>query len=215
MLVVDPLAPAVPMLIDLVLPLTVAPVAKLYVLGPPVDAVNMFTTCEAVAVLPMPRDVALLANVAVVAALNALTVNKLVLNNVSVPVLVLDRVGLTPLTFIAVALPSVSVTLLILAVPVAAPIDNVVAAPAKLTVVAVVFNKLKLALSVSILVVTVGLVLNRTLLVPVSSVIADAKLADVGVARNVATPVPKLLISAITPALNTGRPAEPFGAANT
>ena len=161
----------------------------------------------------MLKVVAPLANVVVVAALNALTVSKLVLNRVSVPVLVLARVGLAPLTFTVAALVRVTVALLTLAVPVAAPSDSVVAAPAKFTVVAVVFNKLKLALSVVILVVTCGLVLNNTLPVPVSSVIADNKLLEVGVARNVATPDPKLLISASTAARNDAVPLEPFGAA--
>ena len=48
----------------------------------------------------------------VVAAPNAFTVNRLVLNNVRVPVLVLARVGLVPLMFHAVALASVTVALL-------------------------------------------------------------------------------------------------------
>jgi hypothetical protein len=48
----------------------------------------------------------------VVAAPNALTVVKAVLNNVSVPVLELARVGLVPLMFHAVALASVTVALL-------------------------------------------------------------------------------------------------------
>ena len=40
-------------------------------------------------------------------------------------------------------------------------------------------------------VTNVGLVANTKLPVPVSSVTADIKLAELGVARNVATPVPK------------------------
>ena len=130
--VVEPLTPVVPIAIVLVLPLAVAPVAKLYVLAP-VLAVNMFTVCAAVAVLPMPNVVALLTSVAVVAALNAATVNKLVLNKVNVPLLELASVGLVPFMFTVVALPNVTVVLLILAVPVAAPIDTVVALPAMVT----------------------------------------------------------------------------------
>jgi len=100
----------------------------------------MFTVCAAVAVLPIPNVVALLANVAVVAALNAFTVNRLVLNNVNVPVLELARVGLAPLTFIVVALPSVTVALRKFNVPLVAPIVTVVAAPNKLPVNAFVLN---------------------------------------------------------------------------
>jgi hypothetical protein len=46
-------------------------------------------------------------------------------------------------------------------------------------------------LSVNTLVVNVGLVEKTTLLLPLSSVSADARLALVGVAKNVATPVPR------------------------
>jgi hypothetical protein len=57
MLVVEPATPLVPMLIVLVVALAVAPVAKLYV-DAPVDAVNMFTDCAAVAVFPTVSVVA-------------------------------------------------------------------------------------------------------------------------------------------------------------
>jgi len=76
MLVVEPLTPPVPMLIALVVALSVAPVAMLYVLAP-VLAVNMLTVCAAVAVLPIDKFVA---------APNALTVVDSVLNTFCVAV---------------------------------------------------------------------------------------------------------------------------------
>lgn len=76
----------------------------------------------------------------VVAAPNALTVNKLVLNSVNVPVLELATVGLTPLMFKVVALPNVTVALLIVVVPVAAPIATAVAAPNAFTLKIFVFS---------------------------------------------------------------------------
>ena len=80
-------------------------------------------------------------------------------------------------------------------VPLVAPIVSAVAAPAKLIVVAVVFSRLNDVLAVVIDVVNDGLVPNTSEPDPVSSVIADAKFADDGVAKNVATPVPKPEIS--------------------
>jgi hypothetical protein len=68
---------------------------------------------------------------------------------------------------------------------------TVVASPAKLTVVAVVLTRAKVVLPVVIEVVIAGLVPKTRDPVPVSSVIAEIKLDDDGVARNVATPVPR------------------------
>jgi hypothetical protein len=68
-----------------------------------------------------------------------------------------------------------------LIVPVAAPIDNAVAALAKLTVVAVVLIRSKELLPVVNDVVIAGLVPNTNAPEPVSSVIKVAKLALVGV----------------------------------
>jgi hypothetical protein len=66
MLVVEPLTPAVPMLIALVVALAVAPVAKLYVLAPVLD-VNQLIVCALVVALPMLMFVALANLVTVVA----------------------------------------------------------------------------------------------------------------------------------------------------
>jgi hypothetical protein len=77
--------------------------------------------------------------------------------------------------------------------PDALPIFNVVAAPAKLTVVAVALIKLKDALDVVIDVLIFGLVLNTRVPVPLSSVTALIKLVELGVARNVATLAPRPL----------------------
>jgi hypothetical protein len=60
-----------------------------------------------------------------------------------------------------------------------------------LTVVAVVSNTANVVLLVVTLVVKAGLVENTTVLVPVSLVRAAAKFALDGVAKNVATPVPR------------------------
>jgi hypothetical protein len=100
---------------------------------------------------------------------------------------VLFTVVVVPLT---VKFPPITVLLLIVVVPVAAPILTVVASPAKLTVVAVVLTRAKVVLPVVMEVVIAGLVPKTSNPEPVSSVTADAKLADDGVARNVATPVP-------------------------
>ena len=83
MFVVDPLTPPVPMFMALVVAESVAPVAKLYVLAP-VDAVNMFTVCAAVAVLPKLYVVAALNSVTVVAAFAKLRVVAAP-NNATVP----------------------------------------------------------------------------------------------------------------------------------
>ena len=76
-----------------------------------------------------------------VAAPNALTVKRPVWNNVSVPVLVLAKVGEAPLMFSAVAPDSVTVELRMVVVPDAlAPRVSEVAAPKAATVVAVALN---------------------------------------------------------------------------
>jgi hypothetical protein len=72
------------------------------------------------------------------------------------------------------------------------PIAKVVAAPNALTVVALALNTSNDALPVVILVVIAGLVPNTNAPLPVSSVIAEIKLAEDGVPRKVATPVPRL-----------------------
>ena len=77
--------------------------------------------------------------------------------------------------------------------PVVAPIVNAVAAPNALTVVAVALNTSSDVLLVVTLVVNCGLVPNTSAPDPVSFVTAAARFADVGVARNVATPVPRPL----------------------
>jgi hypothetical protein len=77
--------------------------------------------------------------------------------------------------------------------PEALPIDNVVAAPAKLTVVAVVLIKSKDTLDVVTDVLIFGLVLNMRVPVPLSSVTTLIRLAELGVARNVATLAPRPL----------------------
>jgi hypothetical protein len=75
-----------------------------------------------------------------VAAPKALTVVKFVLNSVRVPVDDDASVGFVPLTFTVVAFDKVTVALLIVAIPVAAPIPIAVAAPKALTVVKFVLN---------------------------------------------------------------------------
>jgi len=77
--------------------------------------------------------------------------------------------------------------------PDALPMANVVAAPAKLTVVAVALIKSNDALDVVIDVLIFGLVLNTIVPVPLSSVTTLIKLAELGVARNVATLAPSPL----------------------
>ena len=77
--------------------------------------------------------------------------------------------------------------------PDALPMANVVAAPAKLTVVAVALIKLNDALDVVIDVLISGLVLSIRVPVPLSSVTALIRLAELGVARNVATLAPRPL----------------------
>ena len=67
---------------------------------------------------------------------------------------------------------------------------SVVAAPAKLTVVAVVFNSAKVVEPVVSEVVIAGDVPKTATPLPVSSEIALARLADEGVAKNVNTPDP-------------------------
>ena len=72
-----------------------------------------------------------------VAAPKALTLVRLVLKSVSNPVEEEARVGFAPSTLTVVALGKVKVALLIVAMPVAAPITSAVAAPAKFILVAV------------------------------------------------------------------------------
>ena len=108
---------------------------------------------------------------------------------------VLFTVVVVPLT---VKLPVTTVLLLIVVVPVTAPILTVVASPAKLTVVAVVLTSAKVVLPVVSEVVIAGLVPKTSAPEPVSSVTAAAKLDDEGVARNVATPVPRPEIPVVT-----------------
>jgi len=78
----------------------------------------------------------------------------------------------------------------VIGAPLAPMFNAVVAAPAKFTVVAVVLIRANVVLAVVIEVVIAGLVPNNKTPVPVSSVIAAAKLAEDGVAKKVATPVP-------------------------
>ena len=73
-----------------------------------------------------------------------------------------------------------------------------VPAPPMLSVVAVVLTRSKEELGVVNDVVIAGLVLNTKVPVPVSSVTAPNKLALDGVAKNVATPVPRPLIPVAT-----------------
>ena len=75
-------------------------------------------------------------------------------------------------------------------VPPEAPIAKVVAAPPMFSVVAVVLIRENVVLAVVIDVVIAGLVPNNKTPEPVSSVIAAAKFAEEGVAKNVATLVP-------------------------
>lgn len=69
------------------------------------------------------------------------------------------------------------------------PMFRVVVEPAKFNVVTLVLTNSKVALDVVIEVLILGLVLNTTSPVPVSSVKTDAKLEEDGVPKNVATPV--------------------------
>ena len=73
----------------------------------------------------------------------------------------------------------------------APPITMFVAAPKAFTVVAVVLNNAIVELPAMMEVVKVGEVAKVSAPLPVSSVIAAARFVDDGVARNVATPVPK------------------------
>ena len=125
---------------------------------------------------------------------------------------VLFKYSVVPLT---VNVPLTVKLLLTVVVPVLAPILIDVPAPAKFTVVAVVFNRSKLVLAVVRLVVIAGLVPNTFTPVPVLSVNALDKLAELGVVRNAGTLVPRLERSATTIARNDGVPADPFGAAST
>ena len=114
-------------------------VVWLVVTSPPLTCRSPFNTVLALIIVNVPLLSPMLI---VVAARNALTVVINVSNNVNVPVLVLARVGLAPLILSAVALGKVIVLFLTVAVPVVAPIDNAVAAPAKFIVVGTVFSRL-------------------------------------------------------------------------
>ena len=78
---------------------------------------------------------------AVVAAPNKLPVKALVLKTDAVPVEVVAIAGLAPLMFRVVRLAKVTVGLLMVAVPVEAPMLNVVAAPPMFKVVALALNR--------------------------------------------------------------------------
>jgi len=103
------------------------------------------------------------------AAPNKLPVRALVLNTEAVPVEVVAIDGDAPFKFNTVALVPVIVPLPIVSVPDEAPILTAVAAPKALTVVAVVLNTASVELSVTTLVVNVGLVPKTTNPEPVSS----------------------------------------------
>ena len=126
----------------------VPPVAPMFtlVVEPVVPEVPMFTVfmpavLAALEILNVDEAVVLvLPNVVLVEAPKAFTLAMFVLNRVSVPVELDASVGLAPFMFRVVALDSVTVALPMVAVPVEAPRAKVVAAPAKFTVVAVVFN---------------------------------------------------------------------------
>ena len=105
------------------------------------------------------------------------------MNTLAVPVLVVAITGSAPFILNVVAVVPVITGLPIVNVPVEAPIPSVVAAPAKLTVVAVALIKLKVVLPVVKLVVIAGLVPNTKTPLPVSSLITPASSADV-VAEN-------------------------------
>jgi hypothetical protein len=91
-----------------------------------------------------------------------------------------------------------NVVLATVSVPVAAPILTAVAAPKALIVVAVVFSNANVVDGVVTLVVKSGDVPNTSEPLPVSSETAVIRLAEVGVAKNVATPVPSPLIPVLT-----------------
>jgi hypothetical protein len=99
---------------------------------------------------------------------------------------------------LAVIALAANVVLATVSVPVAAPILTAVAAPKALIVVAVVFSNANVVDGVVTLVVKAGDVPNTSEPLPVSSETTVIKLAEVGVAKNVATPVPSPLIPVLT-----------------
>ena len=104
-----------------------------------------------------------------VASPNALTVVAPVLARVNVPPLTLKSLSPPICRF-----PVTSKSLLIVVVPVLAPIPMSVPAPNALIVVALVLNTLKLVLEVLTAVAKIGLVLSTKFPVPVSSLITPA-----------------------------------------
>ena len=186
--VVDPETLVVPILIVFVAPFTVAPVNKFNV---------------DVAVVPPIVNV--------VAAPNSLTVVRFVLNNVSVPVALEASVGFAPFIFNVVALDKVTVAFAIVAVPVAAPIDNVVAAPKALTPVRFVLNNVSVPVAVDAIVGAAPFMFNAVafdsvtvalaiVVVPVAAPIAIVVAAPpifsvVAVALNTAAVVPVVVIA--------------------
>ena len=186
--VADPESPAVPIFIVLVCPDNVAPVNKL--------------SDDELVVEPIEI---------VVAALKALTVKRFVLNNVSVPVEVEASVGEAPFIFNVVALDKVTVAFAIVAVPVAAPIDKVVAAPKALTPVRFVLNNVSVPVAVDAIVGAAPFMFNAVafdsvtvalaiVVVPVAAPIAIVVAAPpifsvVAVALNTAAVVPVVVIA--------------------
>ena len=134
-------------------------------------------TFNPLAVPPIPKQVVDEPILIRVAAPNALTVVRFVLNSVSVPVDDEASVGFAPFTFTVVALVRVSVALPIVAVPVAAPRARVVAAPKALTVVATVLKTVAVVLTDSIVLV---MTLPRKREVPAATWIASFVVPSVG-----------------------------------
>ena len=127
------------------------------------NAVALLNVTVWLAIVAVPVDAP---NARVVAAPPIFNVVTVELNREAV-VLVVAIAGDAPLMLRAVALANVTVELLTVAVPLAAPRESVVAAPKALTVVAVVFNRSKEELLVVTDVVSCGLVERTTEPVPV------------------------------------------------
>ena len=131
--------------------------------------------------IPAPVQLAALVKVRPIVILKSSTASVVVFNVVVVPLTVKSPVTIT--------LPAK------VALPLALPMFNAVdAPPAKLTVVAVSLRRAKVELPATRLVVMVGLVPNTNEPDPVSSVIALMRLALDGVAKNVPTFAPRLLV---------------------
>lgn len=172
-------AASVPILSALVVPPTVAPVAKLYVLAP-VDVVNMFTVCAAVVTLPKLYVVTALNSETVVAAFAKFNVPvNPVLSNASVPLVMLVEI-----------VPGFNVKVALVALPMVVAVE----APAMFTVNAFVLIKLNVpVVGVVMLVAISGLVRlgveeNTNAPEPVSSLIAFARVELVALAKKLATP---------------------------